>query len=291
MTQPAVARVVVIVLNWNGEQDTVECLASLARHGSVPHTTLLVDNASADGSGTRLQARFPELPYLQTTHNLGYAGGNNAGIAWALERGAEYILVLNNDTVVLPGCVGALVSALEGSPQLAATAPTIAQHAQPDLMWWAGGEFSVTKGLGVSHLTPPASDAPTVVPCTFLSGCAVMMRADAIRAVGAFPADYFAYMEDVEWGVRAMRAGWSLGWVPAARLLHKVPARGTPDSPFQITMRDRNRRRIVRTHLTWPQTLRFHAWFWPTRMVTGLRYLLAGDIARLRALWVGAVSR
>ena len=285
-----VERVVVVVLNWNREADTRECLASLDADRSAPHTILLVDNASEDGSGARLHAHFPGVAYLQTAENLGYAGGNNAGIAWALDHGAEFVFVLNNDTVVPAGCLQTLLAALESSPAMAAVAPTILRHAHPDQMWWAGGHFSATKGLGVSHLDSPRPDAPALVPCTFLSGCALLMRAEALRSLGGFRADYFAYLEDVEWGVRAMQSGWRLGWVPAARLLHKVPARGTSDSPFQITMRDRNRRRLVRTHLGVVQRICFHAWFWPTRALTAFRYLLAGDRARLTALWKGALS-
>ena len=192
-----VERVVVVVLNWNREADTRECLASLDADRSAPHTILLVDNASEDDSGARLHAHFPGVAYLQTAENLGYAGGNNAGIAWALDHGAEFVFVLNNDTVVPAGCLQTLLAALESSPAMAAVAPTIVRHAHPDQMWWAGGHFSATKGLGVSHLDSPRPDAPALVPCTFLSGCALLMRAEALRSLGGFRADYFAYLEDV----------------------------------------------------------------------------------------------
>ena len=102
------AHVVVIVLNWCGEDDTAECLESLARCDWPRLTVLLVDTGSPDGSGARLHARFPELPYLQTGANLGYTGGNNRGFEWALAHGADHVVVLNNDTVVEPDLIARL---------------------------------------------------------------------------------------------------------------------------------------------------------------------------------------
>src|SRR5688500_11427372 len=108
-TREAAAHVVVIVLNWCREEDTAECLRSLEASDWPNLTILLVDNASGDGSGDRLHARFPHVAYLQTGANLGYTGGNNRGFAWALAHGADHVLVLNNDTVVDPACIGPLL--------------------------------------------------------------------------------------------------------------------------------------------------------------------------------------
>ena len=101
--------VMVIVLNWCGEDDTVACIESLQRSTYTALSILLIDNASPDGSGDRLHARLPDVPYLQTGSNLGYAGGNNRGFERALAEGADYVVVLNYDTVVDPDCIGALV--------------------------------------------------------------------------------------------------------------------------------------------------------------------------------------
>jgi GT2 family glycosyltransferase len=280
-------KVVVVVLNWKGEADTAECLDSLERDTSAAHTVLLMDNCSPDGSGDRLHARYPALPYLKTSKNLGYAGGNNVGVTWALEQGADYVMVLNNDTVVQPGCIGQLLAALEQESGMAAVAPTIVDHARPALMWYAGGHFSIGKALGISHRTPPTPTTSSLVPCTFLTGCCFLVRAEAWRTIGPFREDFFAYVEDAEWSRRAVVSGRTLGWVPAARIAHKVPAPGTPDSPFQIELRDRNRRRLVRDGYSVVEALRFACWFWPTRAVTAVRYLLTGDRARLQALWRG----
>lgn len=281
---------VVIVLNWNAEHDTAACFDSLALDPSLPHEVCLVDNDSADGSGARLHARYPGVAYLQTGGNLGYAGGNNAGIAWALARGAERIVVLNNDTVVEPGMLGALARALDGSPRTGAVAPTMVHFDAPDVLWYAGGDFVVHKALGVHRLAPPPP-ATHHVACTFLSGCCIMFRGEVLRTLGGFREDFFAYIEDAEMSVRVQRAGWAMAWVPAARLRHRVPALGTPDSPSRIHLRDRNRRRLVRSTYSGMERVRFALWFWPTRLAHAVRYLLAGDLPRLRALAAGCTER
>ena len=114
------ARVTAIVLNWCKEADTAACLESLgaSRYGALD--VLLVDNGSRDGSGDRLHQRFPSVEYLQTGTNLGYSGGNNRGIEHALDAGAEYLLILNNDTQVLPGTLQSALRTIRSADDIGA---------------------------------------------------------------------------------------------------------------------------------------------------------------------------
>ena len=286
-------QVTAIVLNWQGEDDTAACIDSLLGQRGVDVRILLVDNASPDGSGQRLHARYPQLDYLETSANLGYAGGNNEGLRWALERGAEWILVVNNDTVAAPDCLARLCKAAAREPRVGALAPLIVRHDDPGRIWFAGGTFSPLRALGThEHEGERTSDvvgdsADEWRECSFLTGCCLLLRADALRDVGLFRADYFAYVEDVELCLRLRRAGWRLGWVPGAQLAHRVPPFAAPPSAFQIVMRDRNRRRLVREHYTPGRRAAFLLWFWPTRMVHLVRYLVAGDLARTKAILTG----
>src|SRR3972149_12101418 len=95
-------KVAIIVLNWNGKNDTLECLASIDKMDYPSIYVILVDNGSQDGSVAAIQRKFPEVMIVETKSNLGFAGGNNMGIRYALRNGAEYVLVLNNDTIVDP---------------------------------------------------------------------------------------------------------------------------------------------------------------------------------------------
>ena len=145
-TQPLVsagpASVVAIVLNWCGEELTAECIESLERSQYSQLRTLLIDNGSPDGSGDRLHARFPTIPYLQMGQNLGYGVANNRGIEWALAHGADYVLVVNNDAVVLPGAIGRRVETAESQGDVAIVAPFIGYYDDPETPWYAGGRFS-----------------------------------------------------------------------------------------------------------------------------------------------------
>jgi hypothetical protein len=292
--QSRAAHVVIVVLNWCGEADTAACLESLAATDWPAVTVLLVDNGSSDGSGARLHARFPDVPYLQTGANLGYTGGNNRGFAWALERGADHVVVLNNDTEVEPDCVRRLVEAAEADPRVGLVAPKILVHGAPDTIWYAGGDLALARGTGRhrGEGVRDASFAPGQRPgdVSFATGCCFLITRAALQATGGFDDSFFAYNEDVDLSWRLRQAGFRLRYVPGARLYHKVPVAPLEPSPFQITLRDRNRRRFVRLRLGVLGRTRFVAWFYPTRAVHLARYVLRGDRARAAAILKGALA-
>lgn len=280
-------KVVAVVLNWCKEGDTADCVASLLAQQMGDTTALdvvIVDNASPDRSGDRLAQRFPSVAYLQTGRNLGYAGGNNVGIAWALEHGADWVLVLNNDTVCEPSMVTELLVAAQRHPRAAALAPRIGLGTDPTTPWFAGGELDVMRGMGVHRQLEGEQS------CTFLSGCCLLLRRDALEKVGPFDTVYWCYVEDVDLGVRLMRAGYELWYVPTARMVHRTLPLTAPPNAMQIEWRDRNRRRLVRLHFSPAQRLVFSLWFYPTRALHFVRYALSGDVARAKAILKGATT-
>lgn len=290
----------VIVLNWNKEEDTAACVDSLLLQRDIEIHVLIVDNASPDGSGARLHARYPALAFLQSGENLGYAGGNNLGLEWARARNAEWVMVVNNDTVIDPECVRRLLDVAIAEPSLAAVAPLIVRFDDQDTVWSAGGRHDRVRAIGVhGHFARSAQevlegwvDAPSKWhDCTFLSGCCLLFRRSALDEVGPFRADYFAYVEDLEMSMRLSSAGWRMGWVPAARLAHRVPPLGVSPSPMQIWLRDRNRRRLVRDGYAPLWKFLFALWFWPTRLIHLARYALRGDWQRASAIVAGMTAR
>ncbi|HEY9228566.1 MAG TPA: glycosyltransferase family 2 protein, partial [Gemmatimonadaceae bacterium] len=236
--------------------------------------------------GDRLHARFPDVPYLQTGSNVGYAGGNNRGFATAID-GANYLLVLNNDTVVDEDCVRLLVQAAEETGA-AVTAPQIVYFGEPKRVWYGGGVLSRTRALGV-HLRENQPVDPSQVRSTvsFVCGCCFLIRTGVLREVGGFDETFFAYAEDAELSLRLIMKGHQLVYEPRAKVLHRIKP-FAPATPFQIRQRDRNRRRIVSLHYGTFDRLRFSLWFYPTRGAHLLRYLLTGDVARARAIVDGA---
>lgn len=288
-------RVLAVVLNWCAEADTAACVLSLMADTSANIEVLIVDNASPDGSGERLRARFPEHPFMQTGANLGYAGGNQRAIEWALERNYDFVLVINDDAEVQVGCVGAMVAATEANPRAGAAAPIVLHHGT-DVVWFGGGELSEARAMG-SHthfgetLAQARAAGTNVRSVTFLSGCVLLLRAETLRATGGFRSEFFAYVEDLELSYRFRHAGWSLLLVPLAVATHKVPFPSRPDSAFAIRLRDVNRRRMVALHYSLAQRVPFIAWFYPTRLIHLARFIAKGDRARISAIWSGMVER
>lgn len=278
---------------YGGEDVTVACIESLLEQDYESLTVLLVDNASPDGSGGRVRARFPDIEYLETGANLGYTGGNNRGIQHAMARGADYVLVLNNDTTVDPRCVSLLVACAKDGDRVGAVSPKILYFDDPSRIWYGGGDFSTRKAIGdhrrqLQPDTPAESPAPELI--TFATGCAFLMPATVVRDVTGFAEDFFIYCEDVELSLRLTKAGYNMFYQPAARVYHHEPLAPDP-SAFQIRLRDRNRRRLVRRHYGALDRLRFAAWFYPTRAVRLGQYLMKGDWSRAKAVLQGAVEQ
>lgn len=286
-------RVWVIVLMYGAEELTTACLESLRKQDHGALTVLLVNNASPDGAGERVRARFPGIEYLDTGANLGYTGGNNRGIEYALRNGADYVLVLNNDTELDPRCVSLLVETAKSQERVGAVSPKILYYDDRSRIWYGGGDFSWRKAIG-DHRRQMELDGTAaeeaVERMTFATGCAFLMPAAVAREMKGFREDFFIYCEDVELSVRLHLAGYRMYYQPNARLYHHEPLAPDP-SPFQIRLRDRNRRRMVRQHFALAARLQFAAWFYPTRVARMAQYLVKRDWARARAIIAGATER
>ena len=293
----SIGHIVVVVLNWCAEEDTTRAIGSVLEHGGSGVTVLLVDNASPDGSGPRLHARFPDVPYLQTGANLGYAGGNQRGIEWAMAQGADAVLLMNDDAELHPGCLPALCEALDADPKLGGCAPTIA-HGPPhdDRVWWGGGRFSAQHGCGL-HLNSGRTVEETqryhrerAVPVSALNGCVLLLRTSALRAKGGLDESYFCYNEDSELTLRLHAGGWGTAWIPHAVAVHHLPFPEPPASPWAITQLDRNRRRLAARHLSGSARAAFAARYYTTRCLRIVTSLLRGDRERVLAYWRGMTS-
>jgi GT2 family glycosyltransferase/SAM-dependent methyltransferase len=226
-------KVVAIVLNWNRVDDTCQCVASL-RKSDYDHLELLVvDNGSSAAAYAQLRSRLGDTDILRSETNLGFAGGNNLGLRAALERGADYALVINNDTVVDPAMVRQLVEAGQARPEVALLGPIIYYMSQPEVVWFAGYRFSrgiylLRRGL---HLEPPVKPIEDV---DFVSGCGMLLRRSALEQGLLFSDQYFMYYEDLDLCFRAKEAGMGVACVTGARMWHAVSAStGGADSPLK----------------------------------------------------------
>jgi GT2 family glycosyltransferase len=230
----SVPQVMVIVLNWNLLDDTCRCVSSL-RQSDYPNLTLVVvDNGSDPNLYSELRSRLSDdVKLLRSEMNLGFAEGNNLGLRYALEQSADYVLVINNDTVVAPDMVRRLVAVAEAQPDAGLLGPVIYYLQAPEQVWFAGYRFShgiyiLRRGL---HLTSPIQPTQDV---DFVSGCGMLIRRSVLEQVGMFSNEYFMYYEDVDLCFRVKAAGMRIVCVTDAHMWHAVStSSGGPDSPIK----------------------------------------------------------
>jgi hypothetical protein len=206
---------VAVVLNWNGGAVTLAALASLE---GMP--VICVDNGSTDGSDNAVAALFPGVEVLRTGANLGFAGGNNVGLARALERGADWVLLLNNDAVAEPGLAPALERAAAARPDAGLLACKILS-ADGSEVQYAGASFDARRGYS-GRVQTTGRDVLRDVDRA--DGAALAVSRAALERAGALDDSLFMYVEDVEWSLRIRRAGFGVVFVPDARVRHEGSA-------------------------------------------------------------------
>jgi GT2 family glycosyltransferase len=262
-------KVCVVLVNWNGWADTLECLESLLRCQPAGFTVVVCDNASTDGSPQRIRdwaegrldvalrpanplraLSFPPLPkpvpyaeygraaaerggdpgdprlvLVDTGENLGFAGGNNVGIRYALARGGfDYLWLLNNDTVVRPDALSRLVDEAERNPGAGIVGSTLLYYDRPDTVqtlgggtynWWLG----LPRHIGAEEAagTPRADEARRAM--TYVVGASMLVRTGFVRQVGLLSEEYFLYFEELDWAAR--RGSYTLGYAPESVVYHR----------------------------------------------------------------------
>ncbi len=227
--------VYVIILNWNNWKDTIECVESCLKLTYSNFRILIVDNGSTDNSESILRRRFPGMECIQTGSNLGFAGGNNVGICHALEKGADYVWLLNNDTIIDPDSLSELIRAAKRDERVGIVGSKIYYYDEPNKIWFAGGiwdksrSFTTHRGMGEED----AGQFDEVCAVGFITGCSLLAKASMIREIGTMSEDYFLYWEDVDWNARAARHNWKILFVPGSRVWHKVSSSITDRSRLQ----------------------------------------------------------
>jgi GT2 family glycosyltransferase len=243
-------KVSVVLVHLNQEAHTRECIESLQRLSYENVEIIVVDNGSTDGSGARLSAQFPSVVFTRTDKNSGFAEGNNVGIRLALQRNAEYIALLNNDTVVDRDFIQPLVELSASDLSLAVQSCKIYYHSEPQVLWYAGGFLDQHKALGthVGILKPDEGQYDEIKDTGFATGCMMFISQDALRSVGLLDNKFFIYLEDVDWCVRARNLGYRVVYNPRAKLWHKVSTTHRIDSPFYLYFTLRNKILFLRKH-------------------------------------------
>lgn len=286
-----VPSVAIIIVNWNGLGETTACLESLKELQYENYQIILVDNGSTDGSVNHFKQTFPSVTLISLPKNTGFTGGNNAGIRFAMKQDFEYVLLLNNDTVMTdPAFLFKMVNILENDDKTGMVGPTIYYHQSTKRIWYAGGKLSLWKGWSHFHSMPKSSSP---LNTGYITGCCLLAKKKMIDKIGPLNKAYFLSVEDVEWSLRAKRKGWDLKHIPSAKIDHKDSLssrsieKGTY-SPTRIYYEWRNSIWFIREYanilqktVNWPILYGF------TYLYNAGAYVILGRWKKLNAMTVG----
>jgi GT2 family glycosyltransferase len=241
----------IIIVNWNLKLDTLECIASLVEAGASLEQIIVVDNGSTDSSIQALRDIYPErLQIIALDANCGYATGVNRGLDYALINKSQWILLLNNDTIVTPTFIEAMQAAIQTNPSFSIFAPMILYYSQPSLIWSMGDRRVDRTLLTINPYRGKNIDRtfPKVIPIDFTTGCAMLVNRNVFEKIGLLDESFFMYGEEVDFCWRARQAGFTFACIPAARLWHKISKSSSKDKPGTRYLRIRNQIRFYRRY-------------------------------------------
>ena len=249
MPGDAVASIVCVVVNWNGWQDTLACLEALAGQDYARLGVVVVENGSTDDSAARIRAAFPAVTLVETGKNLGFAAGCNVGIRAAYAQGAEYIWVLNNDTVAPPDTASKLAAVARANPRAGIVGSVLYYAHDPvQVQAWGGGSVNLWTGF-VSHFTAPA---PFGGATTFFTGASVMLPRRVCEEVGILSEAFFMYSDDADLSLRIHKAGYELVMAEETAILHKEGASSPKRSPLIDAYTTISTLRLLERHAPMP---------------------------------------
>jgi len=216
--------VAVILVAHGGRDYTIACIESLKESTYPNFKIILVDNASPDDTREKVAARFPDIEIMTSDKNLGFAGGNNLGIRYALSLKAEYIFLLNNDTEIAPDAINHLVNTASQNKNIGAVGPMIYYFSDKTRIWSAGGIINFTwsylKHRGIREQDRNQYNQSSDVD--YLTGCAFMFPSKAIELIGFLDEGFWMYYEDADFCMRLKKKGLRIVFEPHAKVWHKI---------------------------------------------------------------------
>jgi len=280
--------VYVVTVNWNRADDTLECLASLSNSTYDNLKILVVDNGSTDGSTELISRDFPMIEQIHNTENLGFARGYNTGMKHAMDSGADYIFIINNDATVAPETISNLIQ--YSTPNIGIIAPLINYSKYPNMIWSSGG---ITSSWTLEKHDPLSEQIDTgdweqVLKRDFVTGCAMLIPRNTLTEVGYFDEKFHMYYEDMDLCLRIRKAGLEILVVPTAKVWHKVArSSGGIDTPNERYWMARSSVRFYRKHAQSLQKPVILFWRTLSALRTSLRLAVKNRKNALQAYWAG----
>ena len=279
--------VAILTVNYNSRRYIADFLASLKAVTYPNYRLVVVDNGSDDGSPEEIEWLFPQAVLMRNGENLGITGGHNVGIRYCLERRFDYVLFLNNDTVVSQEFLDRLV---ESADERTMMAPKTYLHGRPGLLDDTVGDFDWRRGVwrGWLYGKPEPPGFERLRRVNMASLCCLLVPAAVFRDIGLMDERFFMYYDDFDFVARARAAGYRLRLNPAAVIHHrKAASSGGVESPFKVYYASRNRLYLMRKHSSRLRFRLFLAYFMATRVAHFVSYLGRGQWRQLRAMLMG----
>jgi len=276
----------VIILNWNAADDTICCVRRVTAWEQVRPTVWVVDNSSTDGSARAILRACPAVRLIQNEVNLGFAGGNNRGIAAALAAGDAPILLLNNDALIEEKSVIRLLRSLQENQRIGFIGPLLFDAEDRDRLLAAGGRNPVLHHH--SHIPTPPATGP-IYPVEYIPGTVLLARADVFRSVGLLDEDYFFSMEVADLCMRARRRGYVSAIDRRARAFHALGRSSALRETLYAYYIVRNRFLFIRKFYPRSSPSLFAAWSLYS-VALWLKLRAVGKLPSARAVWLGLVD-
>lgn len=239
----------IISVNWNNSYDTVEMLTSLQEISYPNYEVIIVDNNSTKDNISELKIEFPEVRLVMSPRNLGFAGGNNLGLNYA---NGDYILLLNNDTVVTQDFLEPLVRLMEFDMSIGVVSPKIYFYDEPQKIQYAGTtEINkiTSRGKKLGYGTTDSGKYDSISSTGYANGACMLVRQSLIRKIGFLRPDYFLYYEETDFCVRVKKFGFKVCYNPDSKIYHKISSSTGEGSPLKTYYLNRNRILFIR--LNW----------------------------------------
>jgi len=245
----------VVIVNWNGLDDTIECIKSV-KNISYPNCgIILVDNGSKDSPIDNIKEIYKDIIFIENKKNLGFAEGNNVGIRVALDNEAKYIWLLNNDTIVHRDALTEMIDVGEKIPKSGILGSKIYYYDKPDFIWFAGATINwkraVSYHTGINQKDHPQYSVLNEVDR--ITGCSMVVKRELCENIGLMDEKLFLYVEEVDWCVRARHAGYKVMYVPDSKVYHKISSSTGEDfSIIYNYFNTRNFLYVIRKNMSFP---------------------------------------
>ncbi len=237
-------KVFIVVLNYNGGNELRQCLDSVYKLNYSNFEVIVVDNNSSDNSFEKARKRFDRFHFIKNSRNLGFSAGNNVAIKWALEKGAEYVFLLNNDAVVEKNALTNLIEIAEKEKQIGIVSPII-YNKSGGKVWFSGGKINWWK-MRTEHWqktklkrnkSKKNNDKNGYLQKTeYITGCAMLIKRKVFAEIGLLDEDFFLYYEDADFSLRAKRNGFDLGVVESAKVFHSEKSSENPQKIYWLVL-------------------------------------------------------